>query len=183
MEPDELDTELGDIVPTKRRDYSVSYVSRFVEKPTSKLAHALISRGALWNTFIIAASLRSFIALYEERFAAIAVEMRTLAEVDPGTRHGADAASGLYQRLAPIDFSRDVLEGQEAMLRVLTVPNCGWTDLGTLRRVGQALKQWPAGYQLSNQAWSGTSYLNLSAQYARLESNGPTDHGGASKMQ
>jgi mannose-1-phosphate guanylyltransferase len=183
IEPDEPDTELGYIVPTKRSDYGVSHVSKFVEKPPLKLARALKSQGALWNTFIIAASVRSFIALYEERFAAVAAEMRALAEVDPGTRHGAAAASGLYQRLAPIDFSRDVLEGQEAMLRVLAAPNCGWTDLGTPRRVGQALQQRPAGFQLSSQACSGPSYLNLSTQYARLQSPSATDHGGAPTMQ
>jgi hypothetical protein len=41
----------------------------------------------------------------------------------------------LYQSLPDIDFSRDILEGNEAKLRVLTVPRCGWSDLGTLDRI------------------------------------------------
>jgi hypothetical protein len=37
--------------------------------------------------------------------------------------------------VAPLDFSRDVLEVQAARLKVLSVPGCGWTDLGTPQRV------------------------------------------------
>jgi hypothetical protein len=41
----------------------------------------------------------------------------------------------LYFDLESNDFSRDVLEGSEDGLRVLIVPQCGWTDLGTPPRV------------------------------------------------
>jgi hypothetical protein len=78
--------------------------------------------------------------------------------------------SGLYQRLAPVDFSRDVLEGQEPMLRVLTVPNCGWTDLGTPQRVAQALQCGPADFKLSPRSSSSSSVLNLSARHLYPES-------------
>ena len=36
-------------------------------------------------------------------------------------------------------LSRDVLEGSEDFLRVQLVPPCGWTDLGTPRRVAECL--------------------------------------------
>jgi mannose-1-phosphate guanylyltransferase len=142
-------------------------VQRFVEKPTLTLAQALRNQGALWNTFIIAASVRRFISVYEARFAAAAREMRALAKTRFGTRRSASAVISLYKRLTPIDFSRDVLEGQEAMLRVLTVAGCGWTDLGTPARVARTLQQWPDPVRDTNRSWPGQSYLNLSSQYAR----------------
>jgi mannose-1-phosphate guanylyltransferase len=167
IEPDTPDTELGYIVPVERGAYGVAHVQRFVEKPTLTLAQALRNQGALWNTFIIAASVRRFIAVYEARFAAAAREMRALAKTRFGTRRSASAVISLYKRLTPIDFSRDVLEGQEAMLRVLTVAACGWTDLGTPARVARTLQQWPDPVRDTNRSWPGQSYLNLSSQYAR----------------
>ncbi len=52
---------------------------------------------------------------------------------------GADLDS-LYQNLRTMDFSKDVLQGRESMLKVITVPHCGWTDLGTPERVGRILE-------------------------------------------
>jgi len=45
----------------------------------------------------------------------------------------------LYSELPDIDFCRHVLAGTEEQLRVLSVPQCGWSDLGTPERVGEAL--------------------------------------------
>lgn len=40
-----------------------------------------------------------------------------------------------YRTLPPLDFSRDILFSQESHLRVLRIPPCGWSDLGTPARV------------------------------------------------
>jgi mannose-1-phosphate guanylyltransferase len=167
IEPDEPDTELGYIVPTTRSDRGVSHVSKFVEKPTLSQVHNLMRQGAVWNAFIIAASIRSFIALFTKRFAATVGDMWALAAADPAAHDTALNLSQLYQRLPLMDFSRDVLEGQEGMLRVLTIPNCGWTDLGTPRRVAQTLQQWPRDCQELNHSSAGASSLSLAAQYLR----------------
>jgi mannose-1-phosphate guanylyltransferase len=135
IEPDETDTELGYIIPSKRRENGASYVSKFVEKPTLAAARALRRQGALWNAFILAAPVRQFIKLYEKRFAATTADMAALSKIDPSTPRSGWLISGLYQRLDSVDFSRDVLEGQEPMLRVLTVPNCKMRPKAqTLRR-------------------------------------------------
>ncbi|MFY4731260.1 hypothetical protein, partial [Nitrospira sp. BLG_2] len=39
------------------------------------------------------------------------------------------------------DFSREILQGDGVALRVLCVPPCGWTDLGTPRRVIECLER------------------------------------------
>ena len=54
---------------------------------------------------------------------------------------GKAALGELYERLPNLDFSRDVLEGAEDTLRVLAVPGCGWSDLGTPQRVVECVRR------------------------------------------
>jgi mannose-1-phosphate guanylyltransferase len=165
IEPEESDTELGYILPTKRSENGAAHVSKFVEKPTLAAAHALRRQGALWNAFILAAPVRQFIKLYDKRFEGVALEMAAVAQIDPSAPQFGRLISSLYQRLPRIDFSRDILEGQEPMLRVLTVPHCGWTDLGTPGRVARVLQHPSDGSRASSRSNSNCSVLNLSAQY------------------
>jgi mannose-1-phosphate guanylyltransferase len=126
VEPDVADAELGYILPSPNARCRSRRIVRFVEKPKAAQARRLIELGALWNVFIIAASVRTLLNLYSPAFDATIAAMRHAegAELDE-----------LYQSLPDIDFSRDILEGNEAKLRVLTVPRCGWSDLGTVDRI------------------------------------------------
>jgi mannose-1-phosphate guanylyltransferase len=133
-EPDGPDPELGYIVPQERRR-DASGVLRFVEKPAPERARKLVQDGALWNTFILAGSLEALLSLFEERFAPTVAAMRTAIEMTRSSKIGPVALELLYGELATSDFCRDVLERQALRLQVLRVPNCGWTDLGTPRRV------------------------------------------------
>jgi mannose-1-phosphate guanylyltransferase len=126
VEPDAADPELGYILPSPNARCRSRRIVRFVEKPKVAQARRLIELGALWNVFIIAASVRTLLSLYGPSFDATIAAMRHAegAELDE-----------LYRSLPEIDFSRDILEGNEAKLRVLTVPRCGWSDLGTVDRI------------------------------------------------
>jgi mannose-1-phosphate guanylyltransferase len=106
-------------------------VQRFIEKPNASRARVLLEEGALWNVFIMAASARTLLSLFDSRFAATIAAMRGF--------EGAPLDS-IYQNLRTLDFSKDVLQGRESLLKVITVPNCGWTDLGTPERVGRILE-------------------------------------------
>jgi mannose-1-phosphate guanylyltransferase len=132
VEPDEPDTELGYIVPEAPGLQEASAVLRFIEKPNAARARSLLEEGALWNVFIMAGTVRTLLSLFDKRFATTIAAMRGF--------EGANLDS-IYQNLRSVDFSRDVLQGRESMLKVLTVPRCGWTDLGTPERVGQILEQ------------------------------------------
>jgi mannose-1-phosphate guanylyltransferase len=131
VEPDEPDTELGYIVPASRASDGAAGVLRFIEKPNAGRARVLLDAGALWNVFIMAASVRTLLSLFDSRFATTIAAMRGF--------EGAHLDS-IYQNLRSVDFSKDVLQGRESMLKVLTVPHCGWTDLGTPERVGRILE-------------------------------------------
>jgi mannose-1-phosphate guanylyltransferase len=138
--PEEIDPELGYVVPECRASLDPSCVQRFVEKPPIETARGLVQGGALWNAFILAASATALVRLYAERYPGLVDQMTRAVIRDASCPQDAPAASALYSVLPTLDFSRDVLEGQEAGLRVLAVPPCGWTDLGTPRRVAEVLR-------------------------------------------
>jgi mannose-1-phosphate guanylyltransferase len=141
IQPDEADTELGYIVAKMPLVGRCGPVSQFVEKPT---AWSDISRlrlqGALWNSFIFAASARGLMALYPKKFSASLETMRSAVELDRRAGN-AWATSALYRALPNLDFSKDVLTGQEASLQRVAVPSCGWSDLGTPIRLERTLRR------------------------------------------
>ena len=107
VEPDEPDTELGYILPTSRGLDGAAGVQRFIEKPNATRARVLLDEGALWNVFIMAASVRTLLSLFDRRFATTIAAMRGFEGV---------ALESIYQNLGTVDFSRDVLQGRESLL-------------------------------------------------------------------
>jgi mannose-1-phosphate guanylyltransferase len=160
IEPNEADTELGYIVPVGVGRDGAARVTQFVEKPHQSRANALVEAGALWNVFIMAANVQALLGLYLRRFAETLIEMRA------AVARGSDATTELYRCLPSADFSRDVLEGQEAVLRVVPVPDCGWTDLGTPQRVAATLQRLP---EMQRALPRATTCLNLAIEYARFQ--------------
>jgi len=118
VEPDEPDTELGYIVPASRGRDGAAGVLRFIEKPNVIRARVLLDAGALWNVFVMAASVRTLLSLFDDRFSSTIAAMRGFA--------GAHLDS-LYQNLHTVDFSKDVLHrfGHAGK---------SWTDLGGAAR-------------------------------------------------
>jgi mannose-1-phosphate guanylyltransferase len=167
IEPDEADPELGYVLPGRADAQGVLTVERFVEKPDTAFARDLIDRGAVWNSFIVAARLASLVALFERRCPEIVALMRGAVARDLASG-GEDAVTLLYERLTELDFSRHVLQGQEPYLRLLPVPSCGWSDLGTPRRVAEALRR-SAQSRRPAPVPSVEAILNLASQHARVQ--------------
>ena len=144
LEPDEPDPDLGYIVPGAAGPLGGRAVARFIEKPDWRSAGELIAAGALWNSFILCATAQSLIDLYLPRYAALVTEMRVVLNRGFAS-HSPTAAwpalVAMYERMPVLDFSRDLLKGREDRLRVLPTPGCGWSDLGTPRRVAEALRK------------------------------------------
>ena len=165
MPPDDADTDLGYIVPATGDGDGVARVANFIEKPSPPEARVLISRGALWNSFIIAAHAPALLALFTARDPALVARMQAAVKSSRGGRD-TGALTGLYDVLPTLDFSRQVLQGREALLRVLRVPACGWTDLGTPDRVGKSLRGEHVATKPVSAAVAGT--LSLEQQFARF---------------
>ncbi|HEY0748001.1 MAG TPA: sugar phosphate nucleotidyltransferase [Steroidobacteraceae bacterium] len=131
-EPDSADTELGYIVPGRQSQMNTADVLEFVEKPDDNLAQRLIASGALWNMFIVAGRAQTLLNLLDKAFNFVSV-MRNAMQGSGAAEVGAMAR--LYAELPFVDFSRDVLAHYPTSLKVQSVPRCGWTDLGTPKRV------------------------------------------------
>ena len=157
MEPDAPDTELGYILPTSRSRMGAVDVLRFIEKPNEIRARVLLDQGALWNVFIMAASVRTLLGLFGAGYTTAIDAMRRF--------EGADLES-VYRDLKIVDFSREVLQGKESMMKVLTVPRCGWTDLGTPERVGLILERLKVS-ELASQPYF-PAHVSLADQYMRV---------------
>lgn len=157
VEPDEPDTGLGYILPKSRsRDMAVP-VAQFVEKPTENRARLLLEQGALWNIFILAGSVNALLGLFDRSYATTIAAMR-----DSG---GASIAT-VYQNISSLDFSHDVLQGKESLLKVLAVPHCGWTDLGTPRSIGLTLERLQGGLDAASYVKFGAP-VNLADRFVR----------------
>jgi len=175
LEPERIDSELGYILPGSLDSSGTQEVARFIEKPDFTLAETIVREGAMWNTFIFAASAQAIVGLFMRRFSALALEMqvivsRALTSDSPG---GVWATLvDLYDRLPTLDFSKDLLEGNESKLRVLRVPDCGWSDLGTPRRVAETLQRLPPEHR--SHAQKSALFVNLAAQHA-LYGHGASD--------
>jgi len=70
--------------------------------------------------------------------------------------------------LPELDFSRDVLQRSPSLLRVLAVPACGWSDLGTPRRVGLTVSRYrsTAGVPLSTAPVM--AFIDLAARHLQM---------------
>lgn len=132
MTAEEADPELGYIVADGNAD--VRGVCNFVEKPDVTTARALIAHGALWNSFIFAANGQSLLRHFEQSCPDLVGEMQhIIASVTPSAQMARLAE--LYAASPSIDFSRHILQRSIDSLRVLRVPACGWSDLGTPHRL------------------------------------------------
>jgi mannose-1-phosphate guanylyltransferase len=169
LEPDEADPELGYIIPAECDRYGGRSILRFIEKPPAKLASEIIDQGGLWNTFIMAATGQGLLNLFEQRYPKLVEEMRSIVALLARDLSAAATLSDWYERLPQIDFSRDVLEVFSSSLRLVRVPACGWSDLGTPKRVAQTLRRLEPNelYPLGRSSPGGP--INLAMQHAHLE--------------
>lgn len=108
-------------------------IARFVEKPEVEAARGLMSQGAVWNSFLMAGEAADLVRRFERDLPQLAQYMRAAFRDETRLRT-------LYETLDSEDFSRSLLQGREADLRLLVVPPCGWTDLGTPDRVQACLE-------------------------------------------
>jgi mannose-1-phosphate guanylyltransferase len=142
LTPEEADPELGYIVPIGEGGPAAREVSQFIEKPSAANAKVLIERGGLWNSFIFAAHGQTLLRAFEARCLDIVTSLHEVitSRGDEETKRKHLAA--VYECMPCLDFSRDVLETSLRYLTVSAVPPCGWSDLGTPRRVAETFTRY-----------------------------------------
>jgi mannose-1-phosphate guanylyltransferase len=148
IEPEFPDTELGYIVPRREIEDSscdcVRAVKLFVEKPSLKIAENIIKTGALWNTFVIVAKAKTLLDLFERATPRLFRAFQAILNAI-GTPAETQVIESVYQGLANVNFSKDVIEALPAELRrflaVLQVRAVTWSDWGTSERLLRTLEQ------------------------------------------
>jgi mannose-1-phosphate guanylyltransferase len=166
--PDAPDTELGYVIPQRHPTPEPSPLAEFVEKPSVSHARTLIERGALWNTFIMAASGRALLGLFDDHYAPAVSRMRQ-AIARRMTPHDAPAFASWYETLCTRDFSRDVLQGQEPRVTVVRLGCCGWSDLGTPGGVADTLARLPPSTGAASLISDAALGLDLATQHWQVE--------------
>jgi len=135
--PSHLDAEYGLIVPGAGTRHASRPVREFVEKPTLTTAAHLARAGALWNSFIFASTGAALSGAFEATLPSLAISyFRNAAGCERDPR----SLAAVFESLPECDFSRDVLQRNAGRLRLVEVPNCGWTDLGTPARLAAWLE-------------------------------------------
>lgn len=141
MTPETAEEGYGWIEPSTIDDGRATRgVLRFWEKPDPATTHALLSRGALWNTFVCVAwaptiwnMVRQVAPDLDAAFANIRHAL--------GTPAAAEVIVRVYASLRSLNFSSGVCEPLVSRLRVLPVPDVGWNDWGSIQRICDSLAQ------------------------------------------
>jgi mannose-1-phosphate guanylyltransferase len=155
VRPQDLDPDLGWIVPCAAAGAtSAQAVERFREKPTLAEVVALLTVGAVVNTFLFTARARAMWEICQELIPEVTVPLAAAA---------ASNLPAVYAQLPARDFSRAVLERSAHRLSVVTASRCGWSDLGTPARVARCLRRTGHG---ASEAGSALAVLDLSRQLA-----------------
>jgi mannose-1-phosphate guanylyltransferase len=181
MHPDDADPDLGYIIPGHNIGPNIYRVERFVEKPSRAAARQLLDQGALWNALIVATRARALLDLFMTSQPDVVAKMHFAVAEDLRSSPNAPAATIVYRDLPNIDLSSQILQGTEAKLRVIKANRCGWSDLGTPKRLGETLRTVPHVDEASRESINSVvAPMNLSAQHARLRSTIRSASGSAS---
>jgi mannose-1-phosphate guanylyltransferase len=144
IEPESPDEEYGWIEPEKSANsdsiQGLWQVRRFWEKPEPTLARELLSRGCLWNSFVMVGQVSAFLKMIRKSAAELFQEFdRVKSKI--ATFEEESAIRSLYDNLPESNFSKEVLTVRAKDLTVIPVIGSKWSDLGNPRRVMSALSE------------------------------------------
>jgi mannose-1-phosphate guanylyltransferase len=141
MTPDHLEEDYGWIAPARGEDGRESRaVHKFLEKPSHAETSALMARGALWNTFVLVAQATTLWRMFRETASDLYHTFETIRVMLDGA-HAALYTTLAYQTMRSLNFSSGVCQPLASWLRVMPVPECGWSDWGCEERILASLQQ------------------------------------------
>jgi mannose-1-phosphate guanylyltransferase len=138
MTPTSAEKEYGWIEPERSIlgtvARSITQVRRFWEKPSTNLAHTLLERGCLWNSFVIVGRVDALLRMTQ---AAVPQLYASFAALKPAfeTARERKALAELYSKIDDVNYSHEVLAARPQDLAVMRVGDVGWSDLGDPARV------------------------------------------------
>lgn len=169
--PDQPETGYGYILPNgpigpMERAF---YVKAFVEKPSLPDARDIISRGGLWNTFVMVFKLSRMLDLLN---VLVPHEFNKLSEL----RESPQKAAELYRAIDPWNFSTRILARIPQHLIMLEVADVYWNDWGTRESIERTYRDlnlapfWNLASSVSNSI-PGSRRMIRARAAARLATN------------
>jgi mannose-1-phosphate guanylyltransferase len=141
MTPDQAEEGYGWIEPAgEERGRATRAVRGFWEKPSLSCAQELLERGALWNTFVCVARAATVWEMTREAAPKLYDSFMAIRRA-LGHARADQVIECVYRLLCPVNFSTEVCERLPARLRVLPVPDVGWSDWGSVERIGDTLQR------------------------------------------
>jgi mannose-1-phosphate guanylyltransferase len=169
--PDSAEMEYGWIDPGYEvrgtASGRVRAVREFLEKPAPRIAQRALMRGALWNTFVMAARVDTLWRMGEERFPDMMRLFAALGEAIGRPEEGAVLES-IYRLMPPANFSSDLLQRMPESVGVMEMRDVLWSDWGRPERIADSIRaigrkprfpdpQWePARSILHSARWNGS---------------------------
>ena len=141
IHPEDEDSEMSFIVPGRWFEDGTRSVHRIVPSPGKASARTLWARGALWNSSIVAARAVVLLSVLRAGVPHLVDQMEMALAQGDGSDVRADALTQLYARVPYVDLAQALSQGAEAECRVMIARPCGWSDLGTPRRVTAVIRR------------------------------------------
>ncbi len=145
VEPTYAETEYGWIEPTAvpllmSDGDAIFGIRQFWEKPATLVAHELLARGCLWNTFVMVGWAGAFLDLVRLTCPELLAPFWK-AWASFGSPDEPPAMEEVYGQLPSLSFSRSVLARAPGSLATIRVRGVEWSDWGTVRRVVESLRR------------------------------------------
>ncbi|MGH7963649.1 MAG: sugar phosphate nucleotidyltransferase [Candidatus Binatia bacterium] len=115
-------------------------VHRFCEKPASAYACKLLDRGALWNTLVFVVSAPTLWAMVRQAAPDLCHTFNTV-RLMLRSAHAPLFTEHVYETMRVVNFSIGVCEPLASWLRVMPVPEVGWSDWGSMERICASLQR------------------------------------------
>jgi mannose-1-phosphate guanylyltransferase len=109
-------------------------VAGFVEKPPLPIARHLINEGALWNTMVFTVRSTTLWQMVRDTVPSL-YNAFGLIQSMLGSIHAPGFIQHIYQTIPNVNFSSEICAPLAKKLRVLKVPNVGWSDWGTVASI------------------------------------------------
>jgi mannose-1-phosphate guanylyltransferase len=138
--PNAPDSGFGYLYPAPDSGVGMRPVHRFIENPDEATAAELFRAGSVWSSGIFAGRILQIVSLFERHIPELSLDLNAVVKDWSDPRVPTAELTFLFNRHPAMDFSRDVLQKCSDDLQLLTAPPCGWNDLGTPARLGQALR-------------------------------------------
>jgi mannose-1-phosphate guanylyltransferase len=167
--PDRLESGYGWISSWENPNGKGSRAVRgFWEKPAPSQAEELLRDGALWNTFVFTARASTIWDMTRQTVPNL-YGVFTGVRVMLGTGRARKYIEQAYEHMGSINFSSAILARCAARLRVLPVPDIGWSDWGSADRILEsAMRMGRIGElaaRLDQQYFDEPSVVNLLSRY------------------